>query len=368
MAWSTKYTIEFWDKHGNQLMDFSGKATNRSITQSRNRPDDISFNLDLADFEKYCRDQFVDPRQILIVNSTEVRVRRLGKYVAGGQLVYKRTSLSGTGAVIECRVKGFLWLFSKRYTGETASGLVSEVHTAAEGSAKSRTDLAWYLINASQSLTNGDFGVTRGLTGGSTTLYDKTYARTNIMDALIALTELQTDPIDIWFSYDKVFNTAAHQGSDRPDVVFEYPSANIISLDVPDDGSDITNEVIGIGSGGADGTQARYDADDLISQSNYQLRQDILNTNATDNSDNGLTDAAEAKLASVSTPITIPALTVNGNVPPYFTDYDIGDRITVKTNGHVLIEDIIGTYRLEKRTLTLDDSDNETVTLEVSAI
>ena len=367
MAWSTKFTIEFWDKHGNRLMDFSGKATDRTITQSRNRADDISFNLDLMDFEKYCRDQKADPRQILIVNSTEVRVRRLGTYIAGGQLVYKRTSLTAAAATIQCRAKGFLWLFSKRYTGETASGLVSEVHLASEGTAKSRTDLAWYLINASQSLTNGNFGITRGLTGGATTLYDKTYARTNIMDALIAMTELQSDPIDMWFTYDKTFNTAVHQGSDRPDVVFEYPSASIINLEVPDDGSDITNEVIGIGAGAADGTQARYDADDLVSQSNYQLRQDILNTNATDNSDNGLTDAAEAKLSAVSTPITIPALTVNGGVTPVFTDYEIGDRVTVKVNGHPLIQDINGTYRVEKRQLAIDNDDTETVTLEVSA-
>lgn len=366
MAWSSKYSIEFWDKNGNRLADYGGKAFQRQVTLSRNQPDDITFRLDLKDFEKYCRDGRVDPKQILIVNSTEVRIRRYGKYVAGGQLVYKNTSITAQSATIDCRVKGFLWLFSKRWTGETPSGLVSEVHTAEAGTAKSRKALVQYLVEATQALTNGDFGITIGSLGGSDTLYDKTYRRTNIMIALQNMTELDTDPIDIDITPEKVLNTYQNIGSIRPDVIFEYPG-NIQTLDVPDDGTDITNEVIGIGAGAADGTQATYFASDIPSQTDYQLRQDILNSNATDNSDNGLTDASEARLAAKKDPVRIPGFTVNGNVPPFITDYGVGDRVNVKINDHESI-DVNGTYRIEKLTLTIDDSDNEIVRPEVSAI
>lgn len=370
MAWSTKYSIEFWDKHGNLLADYSGKAFGRQIVKSRNQPDDISFRLDLDDFEKYCRQARVDPKQILIVNSTEVRVRRLGTYISGGQLIYKNVSITAQSKTIDCRAKGFLWLFSKRFTGETPGGLVQGIYSTADGTADlSRTDLFWELISQSQALPSGDFGITRGLSGGSTTTYQKKYGgRTRIMDALVNLTELDTDPIDIEFTHDKVANTYAHIGSERPDIIFEYPG-NIIGLEVSDDGTDITNQVIGLGSGAQDGTGVVYFAEDASSQANYQLRQDILQTNGTDNSDNGITDASEARLKSKSDPIRVPIITLNGNIPPFVTDYGIGDRINVKVNDHETIDFINGGYRVEKLTIILGDSgDDETIKPEVSAV
>lgn len=366
MKWSSKYSIEFWDKHGNQLADYSGRAYNRQIVLSRNQPDEIRFSLDLNDFEDYCERSHTDPKQILTTGSTEVRVRRLGTYISGGQLVYAEAAIDANNQRIDCIVYGFLWLFDSRSTGESNAGQVLEVHTAANGNAKSRTDLAWYLINASQSLTNGDFGVTRGLTGGSTTLYDKQYSRTNIKDALQAMTNLQTDPIDIEFTYNKVFNTYAQIGSDRPDIVFEWPY-NILTFNAPDDATDLANEVIGIGSGAADGTQVVEIAEDLSSQTDYQLRQKPLQTNGTDNSDGGITDAAEAYKDAKGRPMRVPKFTVDGNQQPYVTDYRIGDRVTVKVNNHPYIADVNGTYRIEKLTLAIDDNDTEVVTPEVTA-
>lgn len=364
MKWSSKYTIEFWDKHGNLLADYSGKAFDRRITLSRNQPDEIKFSLDLNDFEIHCEKAKVDPRQILIVGSTEVRIRRLGSYLSGGQLVYSEVVIDEKSQRIECLGFGFLWLFDKRYTGESNAGQVLEVHTAENGNAKTRSDLAWYLISASQALRNGNFGVTRGVAGGSSTKFDKQYSRTNIKNALQNMTELKTNPIDIEFTYDKVFNTYEQIGSNRPDIVFEWPH-NILTLNVPDDATDLANEVMGIGSGAADGTQALEIAEDLVSQSDRELRQDVLQTNGTDNSDGGITDAAEARLDAKSRPMRVPKFTVDGNKAPYVTDYRIGDRVTVKVNNHPFVRDINGTYRIEKLTIAIDDNDTEIVTPEV---
>ncbi|MEV0360074.1 hypothetical protein AB0H71_28850 [Nocardia sp. NPDC050697] len=362
-----KYTFEVYDKHGTLLADTSAFTANRSVVLSRNRPDRITFTLDLDKYEEYCRTSRIDSRLLLTTFSSEIRVRRREKYIAGGQLSYKKSILRSQNSSIECRVDGYLALFAKRHTGETPSGTVLEIHTSDYGTAKSRKDLAWYLIDASQQLTNGDFGISRGTAGGSTTLYDKTYSRSNILDALINMTELQTEPIDIEVTPEKVFKTYEHIGSNRPDIVFEYPG-NIIGFEAPDDATDLTNEVIGQGAGSNDGTQIQYFADDLVSQSDRQLRQDVLQTNATDNSDNGLTDAAEARLAAKSTPMDIPAFTVNGNVAPTVTDYGIGDRVTVKVNKYPSLSHINGTYRIERITIDLDEEDNETVRLEVSEV
>lgn len=365
MLYSSKYSFELWTRSGSLLMDLGGKAQDRSFTQSRNQADDIQFALDLNDFENYCRALNIDPKQILLVNNTEVRVKRLGKYISGGQLMYTATSISATEMKVTCRVYGFLALFAKRYTGTTTAGFISEVYTQAAGTWLSRPNLAWHLIDASQSLANGNFGVTQGTLAGPMNLYDKQYSRTNIMNALQDMTNLQTSPIDIEFTYDKKFNTYAAIGSNRPDIVFEFPG-NIMSLEVPNDGTDMTNEVIGLAQGAADGTQVTYFATDAASQATYGLRQDIYQSNATDNSDNGLTDAAEAVKTAKANPIKIPALTINGNIAPFRTDYGIGDWVNVKVNGHPLINDINGMFRIEKITTNLDNEDNETITLQVS--
>jgi hypothetical protein len=363
--YDSKYSFELWTKGGSLLADLGKRAQGRSVVLSRNQADIIDFKLDLMAFEQYCRALNVDPKQLLLVNSTEVRVKRLGTYVSGGQLMYKSSSLNATTKGITLKALGFLALFNKRFTGSTLSGTVLEVHTADNGNVKSRTDLAWYLIDASQSLTNGSLGITRGFTGGSTSLYDKTYSRTRIKDALQDMTNLQVSPIDIEFTHNKVFNTYSFIGSNRPDIVFEFPG-NIMELGIEEDGTDMTNEVIGVGAGAADGTQARYDAEDIPSQTTFQLRQDVFNSNATDNSDNGLTDGAEAVKVAKANPIKIPALKVNGNIPPYVTDYRIGDRVQVKVTGYPSVSDINGMYRIEKINIHIDDDDNEEVTLEVS--
>ncbi|WP_425005740.1 hypothetical protein [Mycolicibacterium sp. S3B2] len=367
-VYSSKYTIELWTKHGDRLADLAGRVKRRVLTLSRNEPDTLEFEMDLDEFEKYCADLNVDSKDILKTGSTEVRIKRLNTYMSGGQLVYRDPVLTPNGNTVTCHVWGFLALFAKRRTGfadDAETELVSEVYTQAEGTWLSRTDLAWSLINKSQNLTNGDFGITRGLTGGSATLYEKTYNRTNIKDALQAMTKLKTEPIDIEFTYDKVFNTYEYRGSNKPEIVFEYPG-NIIGLGAPEDATDITNAVIGIGRGQRDGTQEERYAVDLASQTDYELRQDLLQTNGTDDSDGGITDAAEAEKEAKRVPITIPALQVDGNVAPYVTDYGIGDRVTVKVTGYPLLSDINGTYRIEKMTVTIDENDSETVTLEVS--
>lgn len=366
-VFSSKYTIELWTRQGTLLADLGTKPRNRVLVQSRNQPDDLSFDMDLNDFEKYCDNAGVDPKDMLIVNSVEVRIKRLAEYLSGGQLVYRNVSLLADGNTITCRVFGFLQLFAKRYTGESDAGLVSDVYSTADGTADlSRKDLAWSLISQSQNLANGNFGITLGPNQATnTTAYQKNYSRTNIRDALQGLTTVEAGAIDIEFTYDKKFNTYDYMGSDRADIVFEYPG-NIRSIDIPEDGTDMTNEAIGIGRGAADGTQIVAIESDLASQASYGLRQDTINSNGTDNSDGGITDDAKAAIQSSSLPLRIPSLVVDGNFAPFVTDYGIGDRVRVKVAGYMLVDNINGMYRIDKRTIRIDENDNEEVTLEVS--
>lgn len=364
----SKYTVEIWTRDGTLIVDLSGKVANKRFQQSRNQPDIIEFELDAREFEAYCRAAYINSTSALLTRSVEIRVKRNQTYFTGGQLVYKRLSVSGKQAVITIKGIGFLALFAKRRTGTgtVGNGTVSEVYTAANGNAKSRKDVAWELIRQSQLLVNGDFGVTRGLTGGSTTLYDKTFSRTEIMTALQDMTNLQTEPIDIEFTYNKVFNTYAKIGSMRTDIVFEYPG-NILSFEVTDDGTDTTNEVIGLGAGGADGAGVVVPVRDAPSQLTYSLLQDTINTNGTDNSDNGITNTANAELAIKKNPIVVPSFTVDGGKVPYSTDYSIGDIVQLKINNFPSIGSVNGLYRIEGRTIEVNENDSETVQLKVVA-
>jgi len=351
---TSKYSIELLSPGGLLLADLTGRASNRNIIISRNEADEIRWTIDLNEFENYCRLSKVDPLSILRNCSTEVRVRRLGTYLTGGQLQYFEIRLDSSRQVIEMRATGFLNLFKDRYTAASRSF-----------SAAQATSIAAALINETQALTNGSFGVTIG-TLATVGTHDRTYNLNNIKDALQDLTEVQTAPFDFEFTYDKVFNTYSQIGSVRPDIIFEYPN-NIISASIPNDGTGIANEITALGQGFGIESGASATADNAGSQLTYGLRQKVISSNGTDNSDNGITDAVNTELAAWAFPVEIPTIVVDGNVAPFITDYKIGDRVIVRFNSYDSLAHINNYYRIEKIELDIDDEDSEKVTLYLSA-
>ncbi len=155
-------------------------------------------------------------------------------------------------------------------------------------------------------------------------------------------------------------------GSDRPDVIFEFPGGNIIDLDVPYDATGMANQVIAFGSGNGDEAGTVVTRDDLGSQAQFRLRQKLITVNGSDDIDGTVTDVANNELAAWAFPFELPSITVNGNIPPFVTDYHLGDRIKVKLGGYSSISHINGLYRIEKIDLTIDDNDNEKTKLYLS--
>jgi hypothetical protein len=342
----SKFSVELVDATGNLLADLSGRAGGRSITRSRNEADELTWSIDLNEFERYCRLLNVDPKTLIIPNSTEVRIKRGQKYLSGGQINYVRT----TPHTISVRATGFLNLFKSRFT--------SNSYTAVDGSA-----IAEDLIIDTQVGTNRDFGVT---TGAMATVgpHDRTYDRTNIKDALQNLTKVQTSPFDFDFSHDKVFTTYAQIGSVRPDIIFEYPG-NIKDFSIPLDATELANSIIVLGSGFGTDAALSVTTDDLGSQANYKVREKVVMENSITESDT-LTEHGNIELAKWSTPNEVPQIEVDGNMAPYITDYGIGDYVIVRFTGHRWLEHINTYYRVEKYTLTIDESDNESVSLWLS--
>ncbi len=167
------------------------------------------------------------------------------------------------------------------------------------------------------------------------------------------------------FLYDKTFKTYASIGSNRPDIVFEYPN-NILSFRAPVDATGIANRILAFGQGFGTQAQAQYVAESIPSQATYKVREKVITTDAVDNSDNGLTDKANVELAAWAFPFQIPPIVVNGNVAPFITDYGIGDYVRIRLKNFRLLDHIDGLFRIEKFDLDIDDDDNERVTLYVS--
>jgi hypothetical protein len=347
----SKYAVELWN-NGQLVADLSGRANGRSITQSRNEADEITWSINLDEFERYCRLMNLDPKTLIIVNSTEVRIRRGRKYLAGGQITYSDTYLTANAQTISIRATGYLNLFKYRFTD------TERIFTETDGG-----QIASDLITEAQAGENRDFGVTIGSIA-TTGNHDRTYKRTNVKDALQNLTNVQTNPLDFEFTPDKVFNTYKQLGSQRADIVFEYPR-NITSGRFPVDGTEMGNQIIVLGSGFGELATAQVTVDDLGSQGNYKVRQKIVVSNSKEDIDE-LTQDGKIELAKWANPFQVPAIDVDGNLSPYVSDYGIGDYVRVVVTGYSWLSHINALHRLEKRVIKVDEDDNENVTLHFS--
>jgi hypothetical protein len=351
---ASKYSLELVDPSGQILADLSGRAAGRSLVMSRNEAEEITWSIDLNEFERYCRLIGTDPKVLLVPNQTEVRIKRGETYLAAGQIVYIDTHLTASQQTISVRAHGFLNLFKYRFTG------AERIFTATE-----RTEIARTLIAESQAAGDDyDFGIVAGPIQATVGPSDRTYRRTNIKDALQNLTDDVVGPFDFEFTYDKKFNTYSQIGSQRPEIIFEYPG-NIRSIRIPNDATGMANHVTALGSGFGALAAISGSAVDLNSIANYKLRQKIITPNSVEEQDT-LEEKATSEVAAWAFPFEVPALEVDGNVAPFVTDYRIGDYVRARVTGHPFLSHIDAMFRIEKLTLTIDEEDNERIMLQVT--
>lgn len=354
----SKYSLEIYDPNGVLLADLTSRARNRRLVKSRNEADEISWVLDLDEFEAYCRAANQDPASVLATGRNEVRVKRGKSYLAGGQIIYWNVRRADRSKTIDIRAVGFLNLLSFRYT--------SAAYSATDGAAMARD-----LITTSQAQTNGNFGITLGDTA-SVGLWNKSFSRASLKEAIQELADSPTRGFDFEVTYDKVFNIYKAIGSDRSnEILFESPGS-IIDWSLPNDATGLANEIIGIGSGNGSEVQSVYTGSannsDIAaaSQVNYALRQKFYQRSSVENSDGSLADMVTGQLNDWAFPFEVPQITVNGNRAPFITDYDIGDTIRVRLKDSDIAKHIDGAYRIERYDLAIDDNDDERITLALS--
>lgn len=348
---NVKYSLLVYDTDGELVADLTGRALSREVKLLRNRAEVITAVFDADNIRDLAISIGMQVEDIFAVNRNEMRLKRGDRVIMAGEIQAVIPSIDGDRRTITVRAHGWLDLLASRYTDE------SEIYSAVDAGA-----IAWDLINDSQNLTNGDFGITEGEIQTSVNR-DRTYSYKNIKDAIIQLSEV-INGFDFEFTWDKQFNVYYPGiGSDRPDVVFTYPG-NIKRLSFVRDGTDIANKIIARGAGfGVDVFKA--EAADTISQSIYGLREKFLQFNDITNTTT-LQQHADGELANYAKFYDMPDLVVDGSIDPQFGSYGIGDTVRIFVSEELnIFQTINGSYRIEAIDLSIDDQDQETVRLRL---
>jgi len=234
---------------------------------------------------------------------------------------------------IQVASKGFFSLLGKRFTNSLRTY-----------SAQDASDIAWDLIDYTQTLDFGDFGITRGNNPTCST-HDRTYRYKNIKLSIEKLSSDEIkDGIDFDVNNDKQFNVYyPEKGSQRNDIILQE-DFNILTYTIRKKfiGS-IANQVLVFGQGqDEDMPVETRDAADVY-KSNFFLLQDSLSEKDTLTATT-LQAKGDAYLDSYKYPQKLINITTRFDDPD-INNFNIGDRLRLVIPTY----QIDGFFRLIKR-------------------
>lgn len=155
------YTIELVNPQGQLLADLSPYLTGRGFTIRRNRAEQIDLSMDLGQARRLCATLGMQFRELFAPGMNEIRIKRVNRYLLGGQISYVRPELTAKSRTVQIQARGFLHLFKDRYLLPTST--LSYINTDIG-------QIIWNMINESQARTNGSFGITQGVIQASRTM------------------------------------------------------------------------------------------------------------------------------------------------------------------------------------------------------
>jgi len=231
--------------------------------------------------------------------------------------------------------KGFFSLLNKRFTNNLR-----------EYSSQDLSDIAWDLINYTQGLTYGNFGITRGA-DPTTRSADRTFQYKNIAEAIEGMSNKETkDGFDFEITNAKVFNVYyPNKDSVKRNIVLEN-GHNIINYNIRKPFIDaMANQVIVYGDGmGEDALIETRDAENAFKNA-FFLLQDTLSEK-----DVRLVATLQAKGDRYLDKNKYPQMQVNVTCDYDVVDYNsfsLGDWVKLK----IADWSIDALYRVVKRTV-----------------
>ena len=115
---SARYDIELWDwKTSTYIADLSYLVIgDLNITWELNDVEEVSFEMDLTEFEKKCQEMGLDSEDLLKPYAHDIRIRRNGEYIVGCQIVDVDIQISNNPpSRISVKGTGFLNLLKDQY-------------------------------------------------------------------------------------------------------------------------------------------------------------------------------------------------------------------------------------------------------------
>lgn len=186
---------------------------------------------------------------------------------------------------------------------------------------------------------------------------------TNTLNGVDISFSISIDPVTNYMQ--KFFNVFyPGQGINNTGLPFNYPG-NIKKIDKQKDGTTQGNEIIvrGQGSGIAQLVDTVRDIGSIQIYSTRQIVQD-----ESDVSDDGtLVSLGNETLRTQKIVLDLPQIVLDGSKSPAPGSYGVGDTIALSISGPPLIEELNNTqYRIEEISTTINDDDQEEVTITIS--
>lgn len=312
-----KYKIVITDLAGTELGEIT-QFNGLTYTHVLNREGDCQFEISLTD-PNY---------DLLAIGSREIYIYRDTTLAWAGSLTLANGTFGGKNETVTIYAKGFFDLFRYRFTG------ASRIFSATDAGT-----IAWTLIDESQALTDGDYGIDQGTIDTSVDR-DRTYEYKNVYEAIVQLSEVLYG-FDFDVTDTKEFNVHYPQkGADKSDNVIFDISKNLESIDFVQDFSEPANSIIllGAGNGSAMPVVTRTDTN---MRSQYKLRQ-LINAQKDVSETATLESIGDKQLRTTAYVIRQYKVSQVPNTEPYYGELVTGDWVRVRANhGYLQIEDIV---------------------------
>jgi hypothetical protein len=332
-----KYRIQINDQDDNPI----GEVTNWF---------DLKFSRRLNDFGE-CTFSFSADDELMIpliaLRRYQTKIYRNDSLVWAGEQVVNSGSLkanSDNKSVITSYE--YLEQLASRYTGAYRRFSSTDAGT-----------IAWTLIDESQSLTNGDFGITQG-TIETTKNRDRTYENKNILDAIKDLSAV-IDGFDFELTPDKVFNVYSQKGIDRSTTtVFDY-GTNILDVLVTENFGNPYNSSIVIGE------DNRVERTDSTAASIYKLRQSLINASGV-TEDTTLNDKGDSNNRKYKGPLLKVSFGQIPGTSPSFGSLSLGDIVRIRVDRGIY--NVSNNFRIYGYNVAVSQQNQESVSYTVGLI
>lgn len=347
-----KYAIEIWSKDGIPIADIRQICTTFSWSKTLNGSESIGFTVDLKRFEELLKvvGYADDPFGFMEVGRCDVRIKRNGKYVVGGNICRFNYTSSYNSITMRVECVGYLNFYKTQYITASYTNTPQQ-------------SIMWDVIDRCNQKTGGDYGIRLGTHTGDTVLRDRNYERKEVASLIQQMSNI-INGCDFEFTPDKIFNTYQTKGTYRPSVRLTYPG-NIQSFNFTRTLDKVGNYVYGIGSGtGEEAVQSQ--AEDVNSEEYLYRREKIAMWNSVTDQDT-LDEHTDAVLHAGADIIELPNITVRDNVLD-MSEIDTGDTIVVELGAFASMAHVSGNYRITSIVCEVDDNDSESVTLDFDGL